>query len=79
MMPGTFPSEEDEIWFLERLKADPPAAVVWPERAFDDMPSRAITRTAPRVAAWVKQNYVPARGRMQRWVVMLPRDRARGR
>jgi len=73
VMPGTFPREQDEIWFLERLRSHPPAAVVWPERAFDGMPSRSIAQTAPRVSEWVRENYRPTRHTTGRWIVLLPR------
>jgi len=71
VMPGTFLSAAEEERFLERLRRDPPAAVIWPRHPFDGMPSRHVTRTAPRVAAWVRAHYAPiAPGR--RWLVLLP-------
>lgn len=72
MMPGTFMNDEEELWFLERLKADPPGAVIWPARSFDDMPERDATVTAPRISEWVRANYEMAKGKQHRWYVMLP-------
>ncbi len=73
VMPGTFVWEEDEIWFLEHLKANPPAAVVWPLRKFDKMESRSIRVTAPRIVEWVKSTYA-ALPDQRRWVVMVRRE-----
>ncbi len=70
IMPGTFIDDEAEIGFLERLKADPPAAVVWPTQDFDGMEERSFKRVAPRIAEWVTTNYT-AIPRQNRWVVML--------
>ncbi|MGE4609256.1 MAG: hypothetical protein AAEJ52_21180 [Myxococcota bacterium] len=72
MMLGTFLEDEDEIWFLEHLKKNPPAAVVWPGRKFDNMESRSIQHVAPRVTAWVRANYAPL-PKQHRWFVMVPR------
>ena len=72
MMLGTFLEDEDEIWFLEHLKKNPPAAVVWPGRKFDNMESRSIQHVAPRVTAWVRANYTPL-PKQHRWFVMVPR------
>ncbi len=73
LMPGTFIWEEDEIWFLEHLKAKPPAAVVWPLRRFDKMEARSIQRTAPRIVEWVRSAYVGLPDQ-RRWIVMVPRE-----
>lgn len=70
IMPGTFLTPEAEIGFLERVKADPPAAVVWPLRDFDDMEERSVSRTAPRLSEWVKRNYTPI-PRQRSWAVMV--------
>ncbi|MCH2169424.1 glycosyltransferase family 39 protein [Myxococcota bacterium] len=74
VMPGTFMSEEQERGFLDRLRADPPAAVVWPVRDFDDMPERSVVRTAPLISEWVLENYRQAGGAkpQRRWIVLLP-------
>lgn len=71
IMPGTFLGEEDETWFLELLEKNPPAAVVWPGRKFDEMESRSIRQIAPRVSAWVNRNYAPL-PKQRRWIVMVP-------
>ncbi len=76
VMPGTFMWEEDEIWFLEHLKANPPAAIVWPLRKFDKMESRSIRATAPRIVEWVRSEYEPLPDQ-RRWVVMVPRETPR--
>ncbi len=55
-MPGTFLDDADERSFAERLEADPPAALIWPARAFDDMEERSLARIAPRTSAWVQAN-----------------------
>lgn len=72
IMPGTFLGEEDEAWFLDHLRKHPPAAVVWPQRKFDNMKSRSIQRIAPRLTSWVMTNYrrIP---KQHRWIVMVPR------
>ncbi len=82
IMPGTFFDDAEERRFLARLRSDPPAAVVWPVRAFDRMRSRSHKATAPRVTAWVERNYekLPGqewdepihRGEL-RWFVLVPR------
>ena len=63
---------------LERLKASPPAAVIWPGRAFDDIPDRAVGKTAPRISAWVKTNYTRSQAKQHRWFVMFPNDEGLG-
>jgi hypothetical protein len=57
VMPGAFPDARDEEALLARLSAAPPAAVVWPRRAFDRMSERSLRATAPRVREWVMQRY----------------------
>jgi hypothetical protein len=57
VMPGTFAGEEDEVRFVERLEASPPALVLWPLTIFDGMPERSLRRTAPRVVKWVLSRY----------------------
>jgi len=79
IMPGIFVTEEDERWFLARLRADPPAAVVWPKRVFDDMPERAVTAVAPLVTEWVRANYQRAPGQQDVYIVLVRRDRLAGR
>jgi hypothetical protein len=75
VMLGTFLTEEDERWFVERLRADPPAAVVWPVRIFDEMPERYVVNTAPLLAAWVFRNYEAVPAEVQRtYIVMIPRQ-----
>ena len=75
MMPGTFSSEEEENGFLERMKASPPAAVIWPARPFDDLPERAVESVAPRLSEWVQANYRITREKQHRWIVMFPNEK----
>jgi hypothetical protein len=76
IMPGTFLGENEERVFLERLKAAPPAVVVWPRRHFDGFPSRGIRYTAPLVGRWVQENYRPISlpKRHQRLYALLVRN-----
>jgi hypothetical protein len=71
VMPGTFLSEAEEREFLGRLVRKPPAVVIYPGKDFDDMPERAVARTAPLVTRWVFRNYrrVPGGGR---FIIMVP-------
>jgi hypothetical protein len=73
IMPGTFLDDAEEMRFLARLRAAPPALVVWPGKHFDEDPSRAVTRSAPRVAVWVQKHYRPLGGAEGRFVLMVPR------
>jgi hypothetical protein len=57
IMPGTFRSPEEQAAFLDRLKASPPAVVVWPRLHFDRMKSRGIGESAPAIGRWVRANY----------------------
>lgn len=57
IMPGTFLTPEEEDAFLERVKAAKPAAVLWPPKPFDEREERDIWVTAPKIAAWVVENY----------------------
>ena len=72
IIPGTFlePGEEEE--FLARLRRAPPALVVWPSQPFDRSRLRGLEFVAPRVSAWVLENYRPKGGDDGRWVLMLP-------
>ena len=54
------------------------AAVVWPGRKFDDMESRSLRKIAPRLSAWVRQNYAPL-PKQRRWIVMVPVEAGRDR
>ncbi|MBW2384660.1 MAG: glycosyltransferase family 39 protein [Deltaproteobacteria bacterium] len=76
IMEGTFIDEAEELAFIELLNANPPAAVLWPIRHFDDMPSRAIEVVAPRVTAWARDRYV-AIGRTDKFELRIPRERRR--
>jgi hypothetical protein len=73
IMPGTFQSDEEELAFLARLSASPPALVIWPGRSFDDDPERAAMRSAPRVARWVLERYRPD-GSGGRFTLLVPRS-----
>jgi hypothetical protein len=70
IMPGTFLSREEERKFLERLKAAPPAVVVWPSAHFDGVRSRGIRRTAPVIGRWILENYHIVGDRMQ-YMIMV--------
>jgi hypothetical protein len=72
LMPGTFRDTEEEISFLRRLKARPPAAVVWPPYPFDEMKERSVQLTAPLISEWVKKHYEPV-GPVRRWILLLPK------
>ena len=72
VMPGTFLGDEHELEFLERLKAAPPALVIFPRRPFDDIGARAVQRTAARVSDWVMQNY-RQEGLPNKFVLMIPK------
>jgi len=71
-MPGTFRSDEEQQVFLERLKADPPAVIVWSRKNFDDMPSRGIEKTAHDVGQWVIDNYRDV-GSTPHYFVVIPK------
>jgi hypothetical protein len=72
IMPGIFMRPRDEIAFVEMLKAEPPAAVIWPAQDFDGMAERSLDNVAPRVAKWVWQHYAPLPNQ-RKWIVMVPR------
>ncbi len=59
VMEGTFVDPGEELRFITLLEMQPPAAVLWPVKHFDDMPSRALEVVAPRVAAWAEARYAP--------------------
>jgi len=71
--PGVFADPADEEAFVARLERDPPALVLWPTHAFDQMPSRSLEVYAPRVARFVRENYRPVRGRGFREIAFVPR------
>ena len=55
---------------------NPPAAVVWPVRVFDDMLERYVVNTAPRVSAWVFRNYEQVPSVVQHtYLVLIPRQK----
>ncbi len=57
VMPGTFLSPEEEQDFINRVKRNPPALVIWSKKPFDRNPEKAVELTSPKLAAWVKANY----------------------
>ena len=57
VMPGTFRTPQEEIDFVERLRAAPPAVLIWPRQPFDRTPARGLARTAPRLHAWALEHY----------------------
>jgi hypothetical protein len=75
VIPGTFLDGDEERAFVERLEASPPAVVVASVKPFDEMPSRAVSVTAPLVAGWLRSNYRigDAGGDYKLWV---PRESA---
>jgi len=73
IIPGTFLEPEEEEAFLGRLRRAPPALVVWPSKPFDRSHLRGLDVVAPRVSAWVRDNYRARGGDDGRWVLMLPR------
>lgn len=73
VMPGTFLDEAEERAFLARLRARPPALVVWPTLAFDHRAERHVSRMAPLVAAWVRKHY-RERLRRGRYSLWAPRE-----
>jgi len=79
-MPGTFLDDAEEARFVERLKATPPAVVVWPGWPFDSAPERAVQRTAPRVSRWVRNHYEPLerKTRRNRFILLVPLEETTG-
>lgn len=57
VMPGTFLTPEEETTFIENVQRNPPAIVIWSKKPFDRDPAKAVAKTSPRLAAWVKTNY----------------------
>lgn len=57
IMPGIFLSPEEERDFIDRVKRDPPALVIWSKKPFDRDPEKSVEVTSPELAAWVKANY----------------------
>ena len=75
LIPGTFLTDEEEIRYVEALRREPPPLVLRPDVPFDRDPERSIERIAPRVAAWVEENYRVHEVRYG-YVVMLPNGSA---
>jgi hypothetical protein len=78
VMPGTFRTAQEELDMLERLKADPPAVVIWPRHHFDQTPARGLGRTAPVLSKWVLKNY-RSLGKAPVYAVMVPKADDAGR
>jgi hypothetical protein len=57
IMPGTFRVPEEEQGFLEHIKNEPPAVVVWPRQPFDRDESRGLEETAPVLSGWISDHY----------------------
>jgi hypothetical protein len=55
--PGIFLAPEEEEAFVERLRARPPAVVLWRDADFDSRRDRAIEAFAPRLSAFVRERY----------------------
>jgi hypothetical protein len=73
VMPGTFLSPDEARAFLDRLRRDPPALVIWPKRPFDRDPGRSLELTFPALAAFVEHHYVRW-GLERRHYLMGPRN-----
>jgi hypothetical protein len=72
--PGVFADADHERAFVERLRRDPPALVLWPKKHFDELPSRALRTHAPHLSRWVIANYVRAgRSDRTREIIMVKR------
>jgi hypothetical protein len=69
LIPGSFLDDEEEARYVAALVRTPPTVVLQPERPFDNDPERAIEKTAPRVTAWVAENY--HRVSMRRGIAVL--------
>jgi hypothetical protein len=76
VMPGTFLSKDEERVFVNRLRAQPPALVIFPGWRFDDMNERSVQMTAPLLTAWVAENYQRL-GKMEQFTLMVPRRATR--
>jgi len=57
IMPGTFMGEDEERFFIEKLKQDPPALIIVLDRHFDDMPQRSLRKIGPIVTPWLLRRY----------------------
>jgi hypothetical protein len=57
VMPGTFRRPEEELEFVGRIQAKPPAVVVWPRQPFDRNPKRGLQQTAPVLSNWILNHY----------------------
>ena len=77
VMPGTFLDAAEEEGFLARLQAAPPELVIWPTQDFDGMSSRALAAVAPRLTAWVLENYWETPESGERFVLLVREDVAR--
>jgi hypothetical protein len=77
-MPGTFTSSQEEVAFVQRLEASPPALIIWPGWAFDSRRDRAVQRTAPLVSRWALDHYAPidAQSQSNRFVLLAPKETA---
>jgi hypothetical protein len=71
--PGIFLSGEDEERFVEHLREHPPRAVIWPAANFDRRADRSIEQVAPRVTAWVSENYTETAS-VDRYRIFLSRS-----
>jgi hypothetical protein len=74
VMPGTFRTPAEEEAFLERLRAAPPALVIFPRQPFDGRAERAVQLTAPAILRWVEENYEP-RGPRKTFALLVRKDR----
>lgn len=57
ILPGTFMSEEEERFFIEKLEQDPPELIILLDRHFDDRLDRSLARIAPIVTPWLVDRY----------------------
>ena len=73
LIPGTFLDAAEEDAFLRRLMREPPSLVIAPVQYFDRMQERAVEITAPRIAHWVRNHYMP-RGDKKLRLLLVPRS-----
>jgi len=57
LVAGTFLDDAEERAFVERLRSNPPALVILPERPFDERDERSVERIAPRLWRFIEREY----------------------
>ena len=71
-MPGTFLDEAEELAYVDRLEADPPALIFLGPKPFDAMIERSTARHAPRLMEWISRRYSVV-GTPEHLLLMRPR------